>query len=477
MGLPRDGRGPRGNEVRTYEKLVCSLVRCYGGKVKSNKKIVVLEVNKKSLIVQSNRLIEAKYRLSVEEQKIIKILISQIQRDDEDFKDYEFRIKDLAEMLEMEHKDPYGVLRAITKRLMSRVLEFYNSDTQSLLQTAWLSSAEYKQGHGTISLCFDPKMKPLLLQLQSYFTKYELGQVMQFKGQYTIRFFEFRKSFLGRHKTEAMFTLKELRDTLGLKKSEYRQFCDFKKRVLEPARLELLEKTGRSFVWELFREGRGGKIAGVRFVFDGDEDKDQEQEELLPPNLQLELEQEGQSNGKSVQLLVDFGVSHQLAQELAGKYEEAYLQEKVAIVAARPEYVKNKAGFLVRAIQEDWKDSQIEEKKRLEETRRMEREQREREDRLRAIKQNFDVYRKNQALKQYEQFSESIRLQYKDEYLATLNPILKKRYRDKPDFGFEDPYFRAFLMKDKIPTFSLEAYLQQASIVLSSEEMETVNRL
>ncbi len=450
-------------------------MKCYGEKVKSNKKVVVLEVNKKSLIVQSNRLIEAKYRLSVEEQKIIKILISQIQRDDEDFKDYEFRIKDLAEMLEMEHKDPYGVLRAITKRLMSRVLEFYNSDTQSLLQTAWLSSAEYKQGHGTVSLCFDPKMKPLLLQLQSYFTKYELGQVMQFKGQYTIRFFEFRKSFLGRHKIEAMFTLKELRDTLGLKKSEYRQFCDFKKRVLEPARLELLEKTGKSFVWELFREGRGGKIAGIRFVFDGDDDK--EQEELLPAGLQLKVKEESQSNEKWVQLLVDFGVSRHLAQELAGKYEEAYLQEKVAIVVAHPEYVKNKAGFLVRAIQEDWKDSQIEEKKQLEETRRMEREQREREDRLRAIKQNFDVYRKNQALKQYEQFSESVRLQFKDEYLATLNPILKKRYRDKPDFGFEDPYFRAFLMKDKIPVLPLEAYLQQTGAALNPEDLEIMNRL
>ncbi len=48
---------------------------------------MVIEVNKKSLVVQSNTLVEAKYRLSVEEQKIIKILIAQIQREDEDFKD------------------------------------------------------------------------------------------------------------------------------------------------------------------------------------------------------------------------------------------------------------------------------------------------------------------------------------------------------------------------------------------------------
>jgi plasmid replication initiation protein len=60
---------------------------------------VFVELNKKSLVVQSNKLIEARYRLSVEEQKIVKILISQIRKDDKDFQDYEFRIKDLAELL------------------------------------------------------------------------------------------------------------------------------------------------------------------------------------------------------------------------------------------------------------------------------------------------------------------------------------------------------------------------------------------
>ena len=167
---------------------------------KNYHKYVVLEVNKKALVVQSNSLVEAKYRLSVEEQKIIKILISQIKRDDVDFHDYEFHIIDLAEMLGMEHKDAYGVLREITKNLISRVLEFYNQETGMLLQVAWLASAKYKKGQGTVSMSFHPSLKPLLLQLQSYFTKYELGQVLQFKGQYTIRFFELRKSFLGKRK-------------------------------------------------------------------------------------------------------------------------------------------------------------------------------------------------------------------------------------------------------------------------------------
>lgn len=443
---------------------------------------MTISVDRKSLIVQSNRLIEAKYRLSVEEQKIIKILVSQIQKDDEDFKDYEFHIKDLAELLDMEHSNTYGVLRNITKRLVSRVLEFYDQEKKEFTQASWLSGAKYKEGRGTVTLHFDPLLKPLLLQLQSYFTKYELGQVLRFKGQYTIRFFEFRKSFLGRNKQEVEFTLQELRDILGIKKNEYKIFRDFKNRVLEPARLELLEKTGNSFEWEALRQGRGGKITGVYFVFDGEEEKTIKESLSLRNGSLFATQSEESTQSKkvsdaSVDLLINCGVSLGTARELAESYDEAYIKEKAAIAAAHPEYVKNKAGFLIKAIQENWNSPEVEEKKRQEETRRMEREQREREDRLRTMKQNFDVYRKNHALKQYEQFSEPARLQFKEEYLATLNPILRKRYRDKADFGFEDPYFRAFLMKDKIPVLSLEAYLQQASIVLSPAELEIMNRL
>lgn len=430
------------------------------------------------MIVQSNRLIEAKYRLSVEEQKIVKILVSQIQKDDEDFKDYEFHIKDLAELLDMGHSNTYGVLRSITKRLVSRVLEFYDQEKKEFIQASWLSGAKYKEGYGTVTLHFDPLLKPLLLQLQSYFTKYELGQVMQFKGQYTIRFFEFRKSFLGRNKQEVVFTLKELREVLGIQKNEYKVFRDFKNRVLEPARLELLEKTGKSFEWDALRQGRGGKITGVRFVFDGEGEKNRKEPLSLPQDL-LGATQEvaNQPENASVELLVSFGVSRNLAQELAEKHEEAYIREKTAIVAAHPEYVKNKAGFLIKAIQEDWNSAEREEKKRIEEKRKQDQAQKERETSLRTIKQNFDLYRKNHALKVYEQFPEETCRQFQEEYLANLSPILKKRYHDKPDFGFEDPYYRAFLMQGKIPALSLEEYLRHVGLILSPEDLEVMRRL
>ncbi len=437
-------------------------------------------MDKKSLVVQSNRLVEAKYRLSVEEQKIVKILVSQIQKDDEDFKDYEFHIKDLAELLDMDHSNTYGVLRGITKRLVSRVLEFYDQEKKEFIQASWLSGAKYKEGLGTVTLHFDPLLKPLLLQLQSYFTKYEIGQVLRFKGQYTIRFFEFRKSFLGRQKQEIVFVLSELREVLGLQKNEYKIFRDFRNRVLEPARLELLEKTGKSFIWEPVRQGRGGKITGIRFVFDGDGESEPGREERMIPSPMKT------KNGKTetayhdlvvVDRLTRLGISPQTAQELAGRYAETYILEKIAIVEAHPEYVKNAAGFVITALQENWKDVKIEENRRGEERRHEEAAKRERETRLRAIKQGFEMHAKNHALRQYEQLPTATQQQLKEAFLGTLSGILAKRYANKPEFGFEDPYYRAFVMKHKLSALALDDYLQEAGLSLSPEDTRILQAL
>lgn len=443
---------------------------------------MVFALTRKALVVQSNRLVEAKYRLSVEEQKIIKILISQIQKEDEDFKEYEFRINELATLLGMEHSNTYGVLRAITKKLLTRVLEFYNPENNTLLQASWLSSAEYKIGEGTVSMCFDPKLKPLLLQLKSYFTKYELGKIMQFRGQYTIRFFELRKSFLGRNKADVVFSLKELRETMGLQKAEYQQFCDFKKRVLEPARIELLEKTGQSFDWEPIKRGRGGMIVGVHFVFHNGTETEPEagpDESLLPL---FDLPKESPKTAPSISqelidLLLNNGLSPTLINELILKYEEPYLREKIALADNHPELVKNKAGFLVSAIQEDWKDAELEEKKRQEEARKKERERERRELRLRAIKQNFELHRKNHALSAYEQFSPSVHQQFRKEFLDSLTGVLRQRYQDRVDFGFEDAFYRSFLMQQKLSPLPLEEYLRQTKTVLTPEDLEIMKRL
>ena len=453
---------------------------------------MVLIVDTKSLVVQSNKLVEAKYRLSVEEQKIIKILIAQIQREDEDFKEYEFHVRDLAKMLGMEHKDPYGVLARITKRLISRVLEYHSPETNRYMQTAWLAGALYKKNEGTVALSFHPYLKPLLLQLQSYFTKYELGQVLQFKGQYTIRFFEFRKSFVGRNKKEVVFTLKELWDVLGLKKDEYAVFKNFKNRVLEPARLELLAKTGQSFSWEAVRQGRGGKVVGVRFVFDGEVEKVKEAVVVLESKLKTESRQEQEKPepvpvpmiehepikpelNEGARLLLENGVSESVAMKLGEQYEAFYIKEKISLANAHPNYIKSKAGFLIQAIRENWVDVDIVREQQKEMRLNAEKATLETRKRVKGIWDRYRVQRDALGLREYERTPMEEKEKIKREFLGSLKDIFRNVYRKKENFGYEDGLFRSFfLSRFEFPSF--ENFLVAEGIMLSGEEREILEK-
>lgn len=435
---------------------------------------MVVEVSQKTLVVQSNKLIEAKYRLSVEEQKIIKILIAQIRKNDEDFRDYEFRVKDLAEILGMEHSNTYGILRGITKRLLTRVLEFDNPENNTILQTTWLSSALYKKGEGTVTLRFDPQLKPLLLHLQSYFTKYELGQIMQFKGQYTIRFFELRKSFLGRNQKVMDFKLKDLWEMLGLRKDEYTLFKNFKNRVLEPARLELLEKTGQSFSWEPIKQGRGGRVVGVRFTFDGEDNakideivevREQPKKEIRQLVLVTEAEEEPTPEGEAVAELVGVGVSPKTAQTLTEKHGPEYIQEKIELLSQKKD-IKSSAGFVVSAIREDWRDEKVEKEKQAREERRKKEDEEIRKRELRRIKDKYEEFKKAIAFEQYQKLPESVREEWKNEFMKN-QPFFARLLRK--GFDFESGAFRAFVMQRlALPTF--DNFMEKNGVQLNDDD-------
>lgn len=438
---------------------------------------MVIVLDEKTLVVQSNTLVEARYRLSVEEQKIIKILIAQIKRDDEDFKDYEFRIQDLAKMLGLEHNESYRVLRRVTERLTKRGLSFCEEETGDFIQATWLSRARYRKGKGTVSLRFDPDLKPLLLCLQSYFTKYELGQVLQFKGQYTIRFFEFKKSFLGRNKKEAIFTLAELWDLLGLEKGEYSIFRNFKNRVLEPARLELLEKTGSAFSWEAVKEGRGGKIVGVRIIFE-QELKGEEERKPIPLLFSSQPEQEetpltGERKA-SLDALVECGVSEKAARDLAHEYTTEQIQEKIRILEERKEPVENRAGFVVRALREDWHDERADRERKANEERQRREATENRKREIRSLKNHFQEQRRGALADRYRELGEEEREGLKGEFLKT-NAFFDKMFRKK-GIEFESGIFQGFLM-NKLPLLTRDEFLTAEGVILDDEDMRLWNEV
>ena len=126
----------------------------------------------KKLLVKSNKLIEARYRLTEQEQRVIYWLVAQIKPNDEDFKPYNLNIKEFSEIVGLRPDSQYFHLKKITKHLINRSLEILDPNKETLLQTAWLSSAFYELRQGYVSLEFSPKLKPYLLQLKENFTSF-----------------------------------------------------------------------------------------------------------------------------------------------------------------------------------------------------------------------------------------------------------------------------------------------------------------
>ena len=101
-------------------------------------------VMSKELIVKHNKLIEANYKLTLQEQKLIFVLSSFIEKDEKKFKKCIFEVGELVKMLGLSKNFYYSELKEITKSLISRVIQIKEPD--GLLQMSWLSSAKYYDG-------------------------------------------------------------------------------------------------------------------------------------------------------------------------------------------------------------------------------------------------------------------------------------------------------------------------------------------
>ncbi|MBF0345212.1 MAG: replication initiation protein [Nitrospirae bacterium] len=218
--------------------------------------------DKDALVVKSNYLVEACYRLTLTEQRVILYMVSMINQIDEDFKLYRISVSEFIGILGIEDKDAYNQIRQVTNSLREKGLNIYDPKTDSLLNIGWLSSSRYFTGKGYVELRFDPGLKPYLLQLKARFTSYKLENVIRLDSIYSIRIYELLMQYwrLG----ERTVKVADLRKLLGITGNEYALYGDFKKRVILTAQAELAKRTDLYFTFTEIKTGR--KVTAIDFT-------------------------------------------------------------------------------------------------------------------------------------------------------------------------------------------------------------------
>ncbi|MBF0343929.1 MAG: replication initiation protein [Nitrospirae bacterium] len=215
-----------------------------------------------AIVVKSNDLVEARYDLTLTEQRVILYMVAMIEPDDVDFKTYRITVSEFVEIMGIDEKTAYNQIRQVTNSLREKALNIYNPQEDSFLNVGWLSSSKYFKGKGYVELRFDPALKFYLLGLKQRFTSYKFTAVARLNSSYSIRIYELLKQY---HKIGVRnFTTKELRSILGIEDKEYPLYANFKAKVILVAQSELAKSTDLSFTFEETKSGR--KVTGIEFT-------------------------------------------------------------------------------------------------------------------------------------------------------------------------------------------------------------------
>jgi plasmid replication initiation protein len=129
------------------------------------------------------------------------------------------------------------------------------------------ASSEYQideNGDGYIEIEVSDKLKPYFLEIANgEFFYYHILNTRVLKSTYSIKLYLLLKSYRRFGKLEVM--LNELREILEIEPTAYPLYKNFKARILETARVEILEKTDLSFEYEDVRRTRKSPVEKIIF--------------------------------------------------------------------------------------------------------------------------------------------------------------------------------------------------------------------
>lgn len=226
-------------------------------------------MNDKNLtICKSNRIIEAGYKLSLNEQRVILACIAQVNSTEQLLKKDEFELsaKDFAKLFDISEDRAYSELQNIAKTLYQRSVTIDNPDPKrpklKKIETRWISSIGYIPEEGKIFLCFAQKMLPYLSELKGQFTKYELKHIGNMTSIYAIRLYELLMQWktTGKREIEIDWLKKQFEI-----EEKYAAMKDFKKYVIDPAIKDINTHSNFTVSWTQRKTGR--RVTHLTFEF------------------------------------------------------------------------------------------------------------------------------------------------------------------------------------------------------------------
>ena len=324
--------------------------------MQEEKNVIVLRND----IYQSNPLIKARKTFDILGMKIFMLGLCGLNpRFSEKDKFFDLNFKEIFipvnKLVEMFGNTWYlSELKSACKKLFNAIVELDHSDGGFELYHLF-RKLKYVPSEG-LYIWFDELLRPYILDLlwSKGYTRINVEYFFRLSSPYAMRLLELLlqyqniKSFKKLMEIRRRLTIEELRFALNVPDGAYRNRIDnFKKFVLDTPIREINTRTPYIVRYETVKEGRN--IVAFEFIMDTyNVPKDD--------NITRKFE----INREAIQALCSLGFTERTARAIFEKCQDesdcfSRINRAQALLARSKKPIKNKLGFLRKAIEEDWR--------------------------------------------------------------------------------------------------------------------------
>lgn len=217
-------------------------------------------------VVKANVLIEASYRITLNEQRLILLAISKVNPLDKltEGRLFVVSVEDWMACYDCDYNTANKAIIEAEYTLFERQITLHIGDES--IKTRWVQSVRYYKRQGKIGIRFAYELLPYLVELNTHFTSYKIKDVAGLTSVYAVRLFEMLSQYKDINKSRYfVIRVDDFKARLCIK-DEYRFFANLKQRVIESSVNQIREHTEyKDIKYELETEGR--KVVRLVFFF------------------------------------------------------------------------------------------------------------------------------------------------------------------------------------------------------------------
>ena len=224
------------------------------------------KLNDYNLVEKSRALVWAKFRdYTAGELRLLEVYLSRINPRNPDSANVTFTLAEYRRLLGLPRLEVDNI-RPQLKHFLGNVVTIPGSGKNATFYTLFTRADIRKNGNSyVISISCNPDLREVFFDLaQIGYVRYRLYYTLSMKSQYSILLYSILRDWLtNQQEVTKQITVERLREQLGATDDSYKNFKDFKRRVLDRATREINELSDLDVAYEKIKHGK--QITSITF--------------------------------------------------------------------------------------------------------------------------------------------------------------------------------------------------------------------